>query len=154
MVFESSLANEATQFANALDIRPARAVDKTEAEQTHAVKNPDQHGDTVSISEEARALAAPEESGENGKSMSEDKQERIIQDLKERIQKLEEDIKEAEKSDMPEKQKMQEVSAKLAELMELRDQLVKAEATKAKMAGLSSGGGTRAQGFGQSAEEF
>lgn len=149
MLINSTLAYEATAFADALDIRPARDGQEQGAQLPHR-----QQGDTVSISEEARALAAPEQSGQAGKSRSQEKQEQLVQQLKDRIEQLEQEIKEIEKGDLPEKQKLSRLMDKQAQLMELRDQLVKAQADQAKMAGLSAGGGTRATGFGNSLGTF
>ena len=156
MVLESSLAQHATQFTDSLNVRPAPAVEKTADEQAQATKIPEQHGDMVSISKEARALAAPEKSGDSGiaKEEAEEDQNQTIQLLKAQIEKLEEDLKDLEKSDLPEKQKITQVQDKQTQLMELRSQLLKAQQAELKADGYSSSGGTRANGAGNSVADF
>ena len=66
MIIESGLA-QTTQFSESLDIKLSPAEEKTEDELTLEGKIPEQSsGDTVTISEAARALAAAEYSGETG----------------------------------------------------------------------------------------
>ena len=66
MIIESGLA-QTTQFSESLDIKLSPAQEKTEDELTLEAKIPEQSsGDTVTISEAARALAAAENSGETG----------------------------------------------------------------------------------------
>ncbi len=158
-----SLLQQTSVFSDSLNIRGA-AAEKTADENGQQAKTPEQ-GDTVTISEEARALAAPEESEESeglqmklSAEQSEDTEEseadRIIRMLKQQIEKLEEEIKELEESDMPEKTKRTMIQDKQAQLMELNDQLAEAMENKLKGMGTSPGGGTRAQGFGNSVASF
>ncbi len=63
MVFESSLAPQATRLADSLNVRPAPTVEKTADEQSQDSKTPAQNGDMISISKEARALIAAESTG-------------------------------------------------------------------------------------------
>ena len=178
MIIESSLA-QTSQFAESMDIKPSPAQEKTDDEKTLEAKAPQQaSGDTVNISEAARALAAAENSGEteaktgderengtdaamNAGTASEAKAdgqtdaEQQIQRLKEMIEKLEEEIKEIEDDDaLSEKQKLQQVQAKQAMLMELREQLSDALEEQARKIGGSPYGGTRAEGFGGSVSTF
>ncbi|WP_319582906.1 hypothetical protein [uncultured Pseudodesulfovibrio sp.] len=162
-----SLLQQAGAFVDTLTIKPA-ATDKTESETAQEARVPEQ-GDSVTISEEGRALAAAEESGDSAKSgssnvgiaaqQSEEDQgeseiDRIIRMLKEQIERIEEEIKALEESDMPEKQKQTMIQDKQVMLMELNDQLTKAMEKKMKNAGGAVGGGTRAEGFGGSAASF
>lgn len=153
MSYDLTLGTDTAQLADALEIRSPQT-EKTDQEQNQETKTALPQGDVVTISEEARALAAPEESGDAGKSRSEEKQDQLIQQLKDRIEKLEEEIEEIEQSDLSEKDKLSQIQNKQAQLMQLEEQLAEAQATQAKMAGLSTGGGTRATGFGNSLETF
>jgi hypothetical protein len=168
MVIESGISQQASQFSESMNIRSAPAVEKTTEEIGQASKAPSQHGDTVVISQEARALAAaakPDESDKGkqdgtalkGGSSSDDSQstqEQLISRLEKQVEKLEKEIKELEDSDLPEKQKRQQVQAKQDQLMQLNDQLVKAKQEQLKLDGQASGGGTRAEGFGNSVSTF
>jgi DNA-binding transcriptional MerR regulator len=162
-----SLMQQAGTFVDTLTVKPA-STDKTASESSQDARVPEQ-GDSVTISEEARALAAAEESGDSAKSegskvgidtleSEEDEEEseidRIIRMLKEQIQRIQEEIKELEKSDMPEKLKRTMIQDKQVMLMELNDQLSEALEKKMKNIGGSVGGGTRAEGFGGSASSF
>ena len=147
-----SLAQQTSTFVDSLTVKPA-VTEKTEDDTAQEAKIPEQ-GDTVTISEEARALIAMEQPGESEESGQEKDMDQTIQSLKDRITKLEEDIDELEKSDMSESQKTTQVQDKQAQLMELRDQLLQAQQTKLKADGQTEGGGTRATGFGNSAETF
>lgn len=154
MVFESGIVQQASTFSESLQIKPAPSVEKTVDETGQESKIPT-HGDLVTISKEARALAAPENSGDSGKSgEGDDDQNAAIKMLKERIEKIEEEIKALEESNLPEKEKLQKVQSKQAHLMELRDQLLKAEQEELKASGAASGGGTRANGAGNSVSSF
>lgn len=95
---------------------------------------------------------AAEKSETSGRSQS--VQDQAIDRLKEQIEKLEEEIKALEQSNLPEKEKTQEIQAKQAQIMELNDQLLKAEQEQLKAQGQSVGGGTRANGFGNSVSNF
>ncbi|OIQ49712.1 hypothetical protein BerOc1_01637 [Pseudodesulfovibrio hydrargyri] len=162
-----SLMQQAGTFVDTLTIKPA-ATDKTASETAREARIPEQ-SDTVTISEEGRALAAAEESGDSAKSdgskvgidslePEEDQEEseidRIIRMLKEQIQRIEEEIKALEESDMPEKLKRTMIQDKQVMLMELNDQLTEALEKKMKNIGGAVGGGTRAEGFGGSAASF
>jgi hypothetical protein len=162
-----SLMQQAGTFVDTLTIKPA-ATDKTTSETAQEARVPEQ-GDTVTISEEARALAAGEESGETGETgdskvgidsleQEEDQKEseidRIIRMLKEQIQRIQEEIEELEKSDMPEKLKRTMIQDKQVMLMDLNDQLSDALEKKMKNIGGSVGGGTPAEGFGNSVSSF
>jgi len=59
MVYESGLA-QSTQFGGTLNLRPTLTADKASGENAQIAKTPQQAGDTITISPEARALAAPE----------------------------------------------------------------------------------------------
>ncbi|ADU61228.1 MAG: hypothetical protein KUA35_01160 [Pseudodesulfovibrio sp.] len=158
MVIELGLTQQASQFNEALDIKTAPATQKTTEETAQASKAPEQQGDTVVISQEARALAAAvksEETESDSKdSDSKSTQEQLISSLEKQIEKLEEEIDELEESDLPEKQKQQQIQAKQAQLMQLNDQLLKAQQEQLELEGQVSGGGTSAQGFGNSLADF
>lgn len=147
-----SLMQQAGTFVDALTVKPA-ATDKTGNETAQEARVPEQ-GDTVTISEEGRALIAMEKSGESEESGQEKDMDQTIQILKDRIQKLEEEIKALEDGDLPEDRKQAQLQEKQAMLMDLRDQLLKAEQSKLKVSGMADGGGTRANGFGNTAETF
>lgn len=149
-----SLAQQTSAFVDALSIKPS-PTDKTADENAQEAKTPVQ-GDTVTISEEARALIAAENPGDSQSSQSgeDTKMEETIRLLKEQIEKLEEELEELENKNMPEKEKLTQIQEKEARLMELRDQLLKAQQTKLKLDGQTEGGGTRARGFGNTAESF
>jgi DNA-binding transcriptional MerR regulator len=162
-----SLMQQAGTFVDTLTIKPA-ATDKTASETSQEARVPEQ-GDSVTISEEARALAAGEESGETGETgdskvgidsleqeedQGESEIDQIIRMLKEQIQRIQEEIKELEKSDMPEKLKRTMIQDKQVMLMDLNDQLSDALEKKMKNIGGSVSGGTRAEGFGNSVSSF
>jgi hypothetical protein len=147
-----SLMQQAGTFVGTLTVKPA-ATDRTGNETAQEVRVPEQ-GDTVTISEEGRALAAMEKPGESKESDQEKDMDQTIQLLKDRIQKLEEEIKALEDGDLPEDHKQTQLQQKETMLMDLRDQLLKAEQTKLKVTGMADGGGTRANGFGKTAETF
>ncbi len=157
MVIESSLTQKTSQFADNLNIK-GPAAEKTVEEQNHDMKAPEQHGDTVSFSLEARALAAPEKKGTSLQIEQKDEKEEenaAIKQLKDRIETLEKEIKELqEDNSLTEKQKTQKIQEKQAQLMELRDQLAKVQNEELKAQGQAVGGGTRANGFGNSASSF
>ena len=146
------LMQQTGTFVDALAVKTA-ATSKTEAEAAMDARVPDQ-GDTVTISEEGRALIALEMPGETEESDQEKDMDQTIQTLKDRIQKLEEEIEALEDGDLPENRKMTQMQEKQTMLMDLRDQLLKAQQTKLKADGMADGGGTRANGFGNSAETF
>ncbi|WP_338668634.1 hypothetical protein [Pseudodesulfovibrio methanolicus] len=147
-----SLMQQAGSFVDALTVKAA-ATDKTGNETAQAARVPEQ-GDTVTISEEGRALIALEKSGDSDELDQEKDMDQTIDTLKNRIQKLEEEIKAIEDGDLPEDRKQTQLQAKETMLMDLRDQLLKAEQTKLKVSGMADGGGTRANGFGNTAETF
>lgn len=149
MVLESTLGT-LSQIADGLSARPAPAVERTGEDLSKQAKVPEQGDIVVSISEEARALAAAENPGETSGSKQEERQDQLTEQLKRRIEKLEQEIKQIEEGDLPEDKKMQQLQDKQTQLMELKDQLLKAELEKLKAEGFSEGGGTRAQGFGNS----
>lgn len=152
MIIESSLGQQASTFAESLRVKEAPSVEKTAEEDAQTAKTPEQSaGDTVSISMEARALSAAENSGEADGGSDE---ETRIKLLKERIEKLQEEIKELQESDLPEKDKLQRIQDKQMQLMELQKQLTEAQAEGLKLQGMASGGGTRANGFGNSLDTF
>jgi hypothetical protein len=153
MGIESGLAQQASMFSESLNIKPAPAVERTPDEAGQDIKVPEQ-GDKVSISEEARALVAAEKPGDSAQTEGEDAGNPVITALNDRIEKIEAEIKELEKSNLPQKEKQQQVQGKQAELMELRDQLVKAQEEQLKIDGMAARGGTRANGFGKSVAEF
>ncbi|WFS62443.1 hypothetical protein LF599_17555 [Pseudodesulfovibrio thermohalotolerans] len=146
------LMQQTGAFVDALAVKAA-ATSKTEAETALEARIPDQ-GDTVTISEEGRALIALEKPGESEESDQEKDMDQTIQTLKDRIQKLEEEIEALEEGDLPENRKMTQIQEKQTMLMDLRDQLLKAQQTKLKVDGMAEGGGTRANGFGNTAESF
>jgi adenylosuccinate synthase len=74
--------------------------------------------------------------------------------LKQQIERLQEEIKELEQSDLPEKIKQTSIQDKQVMLMELNKQLANAMENKAKNIGQADGGGTRANGPGNSAATF
>lgn len=92
-------------------------------------------------------VAGPREGADTTKELT-------IKMLKERIEKLEQEIKELEEGDLPEKQKLQKLQDKEVQLQELRDQLLKAQQEQLKTQGMAEGGGTRANGFGNSVSSF
>lgn len=147
-----SLMQQGAPFVDALSYRPA-ATEKTEEETALEIKTPEQ-GDTVTISEEGRALVALSKSGESEESDEEKDMDQTIETLKDRIEALENEIKELEDGDLPEDKKLSQIQQKEVMLMDLRDQLLKAQQTKLKADGMADGGGTRANGFGNTAETF
>lgn len=154
MAIESGLAQQASTFVDSLNVKPAPAVEKTADETGQETKLPEQ-GDTVTISKEARALAAPEKSGDSGKSSEgEDDQSQTIKTLEKSIEKLEGEIEEIQDGDLPQKEKLQQVQDKQAQLMQLRDQLLKAQQEEVELDGMASGGGTSANGAGNSVANF
>jgi len=153
MAIESGLAQQASMFAESLNIKPAPSVEKTPDEAGQEIKLPEQ-GDRVSISKEARALVAAEKPGDSAQADEKKEENPVIKMLKEQIKVLEAEIEELEKSDLPQKQKQQQVQAKQAELMQIRDQLLKAEEEMLKGSGMAIGGGTRANGAGSSVADF
>lgn len=147
-----SLMQQAGTFVDAMSVKSA-ATTKTETETAREATVPEQ-GDTVTISEEARALAAMEQSGDSKELDQETDMDQTIETLKDRIEKLEAELKALEEGDLPEDRKQTQIQQKEAMLMDLRDQLLKAQQTKLKASGTTDGGGTRATGFGNSAETF
>lgn len=162
MITDSGLLQQVSTFAGTLDVKDAPSVEKTADEQGQEAKVPEQsQGDTVSISEDARALAAVEKTEESEPQTSSEKSdgqtlaEKQIQMLKDQIERLEEEIKEIEEDDrLTEKQKLQMVQAKQVQLMELNKQLSEAQEEMMKNIGATPGGGTRANGFGNSLKTF
>ena len=113
-------------------------------------------GDTVTISEEGRAKALSVAGGAAGaapseKSDSSSKQEEMIKRIKEQIEKLKQEISELQNNNsMPEETKEKMLQMKQSELMQLQSELMQAQNEQAKSEGLSSSGGTRANGFANS----
>ncbi|EGB15285.1 hypothetical protein DND132_2080 [Pseudodesulfovibrio mercurii] len=148
-----SLMQQTGVFVDTLTVKPAATV-KTETEVAQDAVTPEQ-GDTVTISEEGRALIAMESLGKSDdESDQETDMDQTIDSLKDRIQKLEEEIKALEDGDLPEDRKQTQIQEKENMLMDLRDQLLKAQQTKLKADGMAEGGGTRANGFGNTAGTF
>jgi len=112
-------------------------------------------GDTVSISEEAKALhvlnlVEKANEAETESDTFTENDSTMIKELKEKIEKLQQEISEIEEGNLPEKTKEKLVQERQTELMELARQLSRL---------LSDGGsgyygGTRAEGFGGSAASF
>ena len=149
-----SLIQQTGTFVDTLSVKPA-ATEKTETEIAQEAVTPDQ-GDTVTISEEGRALIAMESLGKSDDKQSDEEKDmdQTIQTLKHRIEKLEEEIKALEEGDLPEDRKLTQIQDKQASLLELRKQLLEAQQSKLKVDGMADGGGTRANGFGNTAETF
>ncbi|MGL1863607.1 MAG: hypothetical protein OCC46_13870 [Pseudodesulfovibrio sp.] len=154
MVLELSLAQQASQFVGSLNVQSAPSVEKSVDDQGQDAKIPEQSGDVVSISEEARALIAAEDSGESGETAEDQEQDQLVQQLTEQIEELQTEIKELEEGDLPEKDKISQISDKQVQLMELQDQLLKAQQADLEMEGMASGGGTRANGAGNDVASF
>ncbi|MDD3313167.1 FlxA-like family protein [Pseudodesulfovibrio sp.] len=156
MAIETGLAHT-TLFSESMNIKAAPSVEQTPEEQAQEAKIPEQtqdRGDTVSISIEARALSAAAKNEESDTEADSDVEQRIEQ-LQKQIDNIEKDIKELQQDEeMPEKEKLQQIQAKQAELMQLEEQLMKAQEEQLKAQGYSSGGGTRAEGFGNSVADF
>jgi len=153
MAIESGLAQQASMFTESLNVKPPPAVEKTADETGQEMKLPEQ-GDVVTISQEARALVAAEKPDDSSQAKEEKNEDQTIKLLKDRIETLEEEVKEVEDSNLPEKEKLEKIQPKQVQLMELREQLVKAEEAKLTDEGQASGGGTRANGFGKDAVDF
>jgi len=112
--------------------------------------------DKVTISEEARNLSMQNtlKDTEDTTDTEEEQREQLIDQLKKRIEELEQEMKDIEDSDMPQDKKDQEIQARQDQLMQMRDQLVKAQMEQLEASGYSEGGGTSAQGFGNSVATF
>ncbi|BCS88876.1 FlxA-like family protein [Pseudodesulfovibrio sediminis] len=149
-----SLAQQTSVFVDSLGIKPT-ATEKKADDASQEAKTPEQ-GDTITISEEARALAAMEKPDESSSNSSEEgnTMDSTIQMLKKQIEELEEDIKELEDGDLPEKEKLTQLQDKQVQLMQLKDQLLKAQQEQLGIEGMADGGGTRANGAGNSAASF
>ncbi|BDQ34104.1 hypothetical protein [Pseudodesulfovibrio portus] len=147
-----SLAQQTSVFVDSMNLRLSSA-EKTADENAQEAKTPAQ-GDTVTISEEARAIIAMEKQDQSGQTDEESDMDQTIQTLKDQIEKLEQEIKDLEDKPIPEAQKRTQIQDKETRLMELRDQLVKAQQTKLKIDGQTLGGGTSAEGFGNSVASF
>ncbi|MBG0790353.1 MAG: hypothetical protein H0S80_07650 [Desulfovibrionaceae bacterium] len=147
-----SLAQQTSIFVDAMSVK-SPAVEKTADENAQEAKTPEQ-GDTVTISEEARSIIAMEKAGTSGETGEESDTEQTLQSLKDQIARLEQEIEELQDKDIPEDQKLTKIQDKELQLMQLRDQLLKAEQAKLKADGQTLGGGTRAQGFGNSVSSF
>jgi hypothetical protein len=151
-----SLAHQASLFMGSLIAQPQDVAEVSD-ENGRAAKKPEQRAVIVTISEAARALIAPEKSGNSAQSQQEAEDQRrdyLIEQLKKRIIELEEELKDLELTDLPKEEKEQEIQGRETQLMDLRNQLVEAEAAKLKAAGFTEGGGTRASGFGNSSSSF
>lgn len=114
-------------------------------------------GDTVSISDEGKALAAgmtqsyqieSEESEESEDSSSTSS----VETLKKLIEQLEQEIEEIEESDMPEKEKENKLSALRTELAQVQLEYAQALQEESGTVGstLLSGLGSEAEGFANS----
>lgn len=113
-------------------------------------------GDTVSISEEGRSMAVAQAQGQTAAAAGSEEdsssmQDQLIERIRKQIQKLQEEIK-ALQNDMTlsDEEKAKQLQMKQSELTQLQTQLQKAQEEQLKAQGLSLGGGTRAQGFGNS----
>ncbi|WP_419786217.1 hypothetical protein [Pseudodesulfovibrio sp.] len=169
MVIELGLAHKNSVFAESMNIRQAPSVEKTAGEVSQESKTPEQsQGDSVRISDEARALTAVDKteesenkaggsikSGVSSKTASQEEAKRMIERLKEMIEQLEEEIKEIEDNpQLSEKMKQQQVAMKQSEMLELREQLSKALEKQTKAIGASPTGGTPAKGALGSVKDF
>lgn len=153
MPIMTGLSKESSAFANGLKIENSNTSEKA-AENNATIKSPDQRGDKVTISKEARTLAAPEKQGTTleikKKKEQQPEESPAIKALKDRIKKLEKEIKELKEGDLPPDEKNKKVLEKQSELAQIRDQLAKAQKEALKNQGLSANGGTRANGFSKS----
>ncbi|NDV18140.1 hypothetical protein GO013_01740 [Pseudodesulfovibrio sp. JC047] len=148
-----SLAQQTSTFVNSLNTKTAPSAEKTTDETSLEIRTPEQ-GDTVTISEAGRALVAPETSGKASKAKEESPSDKIINMLKKQIEKLEQEIEALEDSSLPKETRQKQVQAKQSELMGLREQLNEAMEAKMKAMGQTPGGGTRAEGAGNSVASF
>ena len=147
-----SLAQQTSIFVDSMSITSSPA-EKTADENAQEAKTPAQ-GDTVTISEEARAVIAMEKQDQSGQTDEESDMDQTIQTLKDQIERLESEIEELEDKPISEAQKQTQIQDKQAQLMELRNQLLQAQQTKLKADGQTENGGTRAQGFGNDVASF
>jgi len=147
-----SLAQQTSVFVDSMNVKLPPA-EKTADENAQEAKTPVQ-GDTVTISEEARAVIAMEKQDQSGQTDEESDMDQTIETLKDQIERLETEIEELEDKPISEAQKQTQIQDKEVQLMDLRDQLLKAQQTQIKADGQADGGGTRAQGFGNSVASF
>ena len=151
MTVQSKLAADVLSHMSTPLMAKERAA-LAEEEKAVSLRLSSSQGDTVSISEEAKALSlldSVEESQETGNDAAVSRSEKMIREIKEKIDKLQEEIAEIERSNLPSKKKESLVQEKQAELMELSNQL-----RKLLSGGQEYYGGTRAEGFGNSASSF
>lgn len=151
MAIESML-QQTSVFVDSMNVKSPTA-EKTADENAQEAKTPDQ-GDSVTISEEARALAAMSKTDDSSETKQEKDMDQTIQKLQEQIEQIEQEIADLRDKQIPEDQKQTQIQGKEVQLMELRKQLAEAQQTKLKADGQASGGGTRAQGFGNSVSTF
>jgi predicted RNase H-like nuclease (RuvC/YqgF family) len=161
MVIETGLSHT-SQLSEALNIRSAPAAEKTDEEAGQEAKIPEQ-GDTVALSQEARALSAAAKADESDsglggagedESLTKTLQKEAIRRLKEQIKLLQEEIEAIKESNLPDKQKQKQIQAKQVEIMQLNDQLVEAEKEQTRMIAGVPSGGTPAEGAGSSVSSF
>ncbi|UZP66446.1 FlxA-like family protein [Desulfovibrio mangrovi] len=160
MQISGSMFKQYSQMGSAMRVDdPEQAARTAAADRVPAREDGVQQGaagDNVKISEEGRSLAASmKPGGATGAGGSEESgktsQEQMIERIKKQIQKLQEEIKELQNDmTLSDEEKAKQLQMKQSELMQLQTQLQKAQEELLKSQGLSLGGGTRAQGFGNS----
>ncbi len=158
MVIESSLAQQTSQFAEGLRIKnPATEKNAGRTDPYHESARPAARRHHFHFTG-SRALAAPEKQDKSltiGKNEEEQEENPVIKMLKKQIEKLEKEIEELQEDPtLSEKEKNQKILEKQSQLADLRDQLSKAQEEELKAQGKASGGGTRANGFGNSVGTF
>lgn len=149
MGFDFRIGSEVSQSLAKPELNTTATAATKEAEETTLTigKEREKDGDTVAISTEAKELLekAKSEGTKGGEAESTtSKQDELIAKIKEQIEKLKQEIEKLQQN--PEENKEQ-ISAKQNQMLQLQGQLTEMLEQKAKAAGTSSGGGTRAQGF-------
>ena len=148
MTILTGLETQTSLFAGSLSAKTAPVKEGSEPDVSQAAKIPTQ-GDRITLSLEARALSAAEKDSSTESSSSDGDQ--LVKTLTERAQKLREEIQELQQDDsLSEDAKTQKVQAKEAELMQILDQLARAEQSTMAASGYNAYGGTRANGFASS----
>lgn len=149
-----ALTQSGALFAGSLYAAPS--AEEVEGEAAVASGTTITSTDKVTISEEARNLSMQNtlKDTDDTEDTEEQQRDQLIDQLKKRIEELEQEIKAIEDSTMPREKKDQEIQARQNQLMEMRDQLVKAQMEKLEASGYTEGGGTRAQGVGNSVASF
>ncbi|NDV23585.1 hypothetical protein [Desulfovibrio sp. JC022] len=138
------------QQAYATSTVQTAAAEGVENKTTRLTMGKGEDGDTVSISQAGQDKLAAMQSGASGTEKSSEETSSIdqqIEKLQEQIKKIKEEIEKLQKD--PEKNKDQ-IAAKQNELMQYQGQLTELQTQKNKAEGASSGGGTRANGMGNS----